>query len=232
MGDSGSYPLGSRSPNGAVGFLSEHSRHGPEVNLSEMVHERWVAGRRVRILGETLAELIPESARLLDVGSGDGQIPAVIQRSRPDLVVRGVDVLVRPDTSIPVQAFDGERLPFEDQSFDTVMFVDVLHHTEAPLRLLREAARVARASVVLKDHTLKGPLAGATLRFMDRTSNRRYGVALPHNYWSEEKWLSAFDEAGLAIEDWRSRLGLYPWPASLLFERGLHFIASLSVRAT
>lgn len=199
------------------------------MSLLESIHESWVARRRVRILGETLAELIPAGARVLDVGCGDGRVSAAVQRSRPALDVRGIDVLVRPDAAIPVRPFDGERLPFEDRSFDAVMFVDVLHHAKAPLGLLREAARVTREVVVLKDHSLNGILAGATLRFMDRTGNRRHGVALTYNYWREDQWLSAFDEAGLAIEVRRSRLGLYRWPASLLFERGLHFIARLSV---
>ena len=65
-------------------------------------------------------------------------------RQRPDLEITGVDVLVRPKNHIPVQLFDGRQLPFPDQSFDAVMFVDVLHHTDDPSVLLREAKRVAR----------------------------------------------------------------------------------------
>jgi hypothetical protein len=37
--------------------------------------------------------------------------------------------------------------------------------------LLREAARVAREAVVIKDHTKNGLAADATLRFMDRIGN-------------------------------------------------------------
>ena len=46
------------------------------------------------------------------------------------------------------------------------MFVDVLLHTLDPMILLREAIRVARQTVVIKDHTLDGLLAGPTLRAM------------------------------------------------------------------
>jgi hypothetical protein len=32
----------------------------------------------------------------------------------------------------------------------------------------------------------------------------------------------------LKVCSWESRIGLYPWPAGLLFERSMHFITSLS----
>jgi hypothetical protein len=93
--------------------------------------------------------------------------------------------------------------------------------------LLREARRVARKSVVIKDHTLDGPLAGPTLRAMDWIGNSRYGVALPYNYWTKRRWLEAFKELGVEIALWTSTLRLYPWPASYLFDRSLHFVARL-----
>jgi SAM-dependent methyltransferase len=139
-----------------------------------------------------------------------------------------VDVLLRPASRIPVREFDGQHLPFPDQSFDVVMFVDVLHHTNDPAILLREAKRVARVAVVLKDHTQDGPFAYHTLRFMDWVGNAHHGVALPYNYWPGDKWRDAFAAIGLAPERWNSRLGLYPFPASLIFDRNLHFVARLT----
>src|SRR5205085_9858791 len=132
------------------------------------------------------ARLIPQSASTLDVGCGDGQLASEIIRSRPDLSFKGIDVLVRPESAIPVSAFDGAHIPFPDCSFDVVMFSDVLHHTDDPLVLLREAARVARRSIVIKDHLIKGLLARPTLAFMDRVGNRRHGVPLPYNYWPHD----------------------------------------------
>ncbi len=104
-----------------------------------------------------------------------------------------------------------------------------MHHTDDPMILLREAKRVARKVILLKDHTLGGPLAYSTLRFMDWVGNAHHGVALPYNYWSEARWRDAFATLHLTVQQWRPRLGLYPFPASLLFERHLHFIAQLGV---
>ncbi len=108
-------------------------------------------------------------------------------------------------------------------------FIDVLHHTDDPTILLREAKRVARKFVVLKDHTMDGPLAYLTLRFMDWVGNAHHGVVLPYNYWPERRWKEAFRELEMPIVQWQGRLNLYAVPASLVFERHLHFTAALTV---
>ena len=196
--------------------------------MLDALHESYVHGRRVRVLSECVAALIPSKARVLDVGSGDGLIACTIQTLRPDVTMEGVDVLIRPRTHIPVSQFDGQELPFPDDAFDVVMFIDVLHHTADPTVLLREAGRVAREAVLIKDHTRNGVLAGQTLLFMDRVGNERHGVAVPANYWPEQRWRDTFSELRMEITHWRGSVPLYPWWASWAFGRALHFIASLS----
>jgi SAM-dependent methyltransferase len=182
------------------------------------------------VLSDSLAEIIPPNARVLDVGCGDGLLDYLIMQKRPDIDLHGNDVLVRDKTYIPVGRFDGQVIPYPNASFDVVMLVDVLHHTADPMILLREAARVADKALVIKDHTRNGFLAGPTLRFMDWLGNARHGVALPYNYWPQEKWFEAFATLGLTIGAWEKKLSLYPRPANWLFERSLHFIARLNVK--
>lgn len=199
------------------------------MTLVGNLHAKMVFGRRVRVLAEMLAARVPATAQsLVDIGCGDGQIAQLVARRHPHLQITGVDVLVRPQTWMPVQAFDGTTLPLADQSVDVAMFVDVLHHTNDPLVLLREAKRVARQAILIKDHCKNGLLAGPTLRFMDWVGNAHHGVVLPYNYWSEERWRAAFTELGLTVHEWTQRVPLYPWPASWLFQRRLHYVARLS----
>jgi SAM-dependent methyltransferase len=193
------------------------------------LHQALVFGRRTRVLAERLSALLPPGASVLDVGCGDGTIASLILLHRPDISIRGIDVLIRPETKIPVDPFDGEHLPYGDKTFDVVSFIDVLHHTNDPTVLLKEAKRVARTTVALKDHTMDGILAYQTLRFMDWVGNASHGIALPYNYWPESRWRLTFDAIGLRIAQWQPQLGLYPFPASLIFERGLHFVAALGV---
>jgi SAM-dependent methyltransferase len=197
------------------------------MSLIEYVHGGYVHQRRVDVLSDHMARLIPANARVLDVGCGDGLLARRIMQKRSDIELRGLDVLVRGQTHIPVEAFDGQVIPYADGTFDAVMLIDVLHHTQEPMRLLHEAVRTTRQSVVIKDHTLNGFMAGPTLRLLDWVGNARHGVALPYHYWSREQWLEAFEALHLKIGVWAQELGLYPRPAKWLFERTLHFIARL-----
>jgi len=197
------------------------------MSLLERLHGEFSATRRVRVLGERIAARIPRGARVLEVGSGDGRLTAKLAELRPDVELSGLDVLLRPASRFEVELFDGRTLPHAPESFDLVLFVDVLHHTEDPRTLLAEARRVTKSRILIKDHALEGLAAGATLRFMDRVGNERYGVALPYNYWPAQRWREAFSALGLEVESCERRLGLYPFPLNLAFERSLHFLALL-----
>lgn len=194
-----------------------------------MLHRthRLVYGRRIVVLARHLAEMLPANASVLDVGSGDGLLARRVMDQRPDITVVGVDVVARASSHIPVTLFDGVTLPFEARTFHAAMMVDVLHHAADQDRLLAEMVRVVQSAIVIKDHLLHGVLAGPTLAFMDWVGNARFGVPLPYSYWTEEQWSRAFADLRLTVTERRTALGLYPWPASLLFERGLHFIARL-----
>lgn len=199
------------------------------MSLLGALHHRFILDRRANILARAVGSVLPENASVLDVGCGDGRLASLIVRTRHDVRVSGIDVLLRPHTEIPIQKFDGASIPHPDASFDVVLFVDVLHHTEDPMVLLREARRVARRAIVIKDHALTGAFAYRTLRFMDGIGNRRHGVALPYNYWTPEQWQNAVRELGVQATLWRSDLALYPRPARWLFDRSLHFLSCLSI---
>lgn len=198
------------------------------MNLLQVAHQSHVHRRRVDLLVRRLARLIEAPGTVLDVGCGDGWLAVSLAKSVPGLVIEGVDVLVRDGAAIPVREFDGDVIPFPDASFDVVMLIDVLHHTIDPLHLLREARRVTRGTIVIKDHLREGLLAAPTLRFMDWVGNASYGVELPYNYWSRAQWQHAFSELNLVVDHWETDLRLYPWPADLVFGRGLHFVARLT----
>ena len=184
-----------------------------------VLHDKLVINRRIAVLSDWFAKLVPERARVLDVGCGDGLISSVLKSKRPDISVQGIDVFARSRSHIEVQVFDGSRIPFDDHTFDVVLFSDVLHHTDDPTVLLREARRVARHSVLIKDHNRSGLGAAMRLRTMDWVGNARFDVALPYNYWTQEQWQYAWHEIGLRPERIVTQLALYPASVNWLLEQ-------------
>lgn len=197
------------------------------MSVLDTIHGSFVFPRRISRLAQSLAELLPNQARVLDVGCGDGSLALEISKLRSDIRLEGIDVLIRKKTWIPVRKFDGNCIPHGDGSFDVVMFVDVLHHTHDPQVLLKEAKRVGRQAVLIKDHTRDGLLAGPRLRFMDWVGNARHEVVLPYNYWSRRKWQAELKNLGLVEDEWNEKIDLYPWWANWFFGSSLHFVARL-----
>lgn len=209
-----------------VSFEAKRSQSAGETAIG-ILHGRIVAKRRIDVLSTWFAEMLPSRISVLDAGCGDGALSALLQSKRPDVRVHGIDVLSRAQTYIPVALFDGVSIPFEDTSFDVVLFSDVLHHTDHTALLLREARRVAARYVLIKDHYRKGFAAGARLRLMDWIGNARYGVALPNNYWTKAQWEATWKELELVPKQIVESLGLYPAPIDCVFGARLHFIALL-----
>lgn len=89
--------------------------------------------------------------RVLEVGVGTGRIAVPLAARGPE--VTGIDaswgMLARAKAKGVTRLVRGSayRLPFPDRTFDTALFVHVLHLLEDPTAALTEAARVARCGV-------------------------------------------------------------------------------------
>lgn len=191
------------------------------------IHNRLVFSRRVAKLVDALDGLLPDEGTILDIGCGNGVIAAELQKRKPGRKITGIDVVGRESCLIPCQIYDGETIPFAPGSVDAVMFVDVLHHTPDPWRILAQAAAAARSCLVIKDHYSENVWAHQRLRFMDWVGNAPYGISLPNNYQSRRQWRGAFAALGLRETACVTALGLYPAPFHLIFENGLHFVNKL-----
>jgi SAM-dependent methyltransferase len=117
--------------------------------LSDWVDLQW------SLLIRTLHRLAPRAhGRLLDVGCGDKPYEEIFL----PYVERYVGVehestfsatAARLGKKRPDFVYSGERLPFENGSFDTVISIQVLEHTPHPDRLIAEMARVLKESGTL-----------------------------------------------------------------------------------
>jgi len=187
-----------------------------------------VYNRRMSILADIIAKALPEGANVLDVGCGDGKIDSLIKADNPSIKIEGIDIFLWNKTYINVTKFDGKHIPFGDNHFDFALFIDVLHHAEDPSIILKEALRVTKQYILIKDHVKEGVFAEATLSFMDYVGNKHNGIRLPYNYLDKRGWEELYKKVGLKVEQTRDKLNLFPFPENLIFDRKLHFFSILS----
>ncbi len=192
-------------------------------NIAVNIHRHLIMNRRVSRLAQAINAILPDETKtLLDVGAGSGEMAIAVGRLRDNLVVEGVDVFIRPNVQIPVKAYDGYTLPFENNAFDVVMLIDVLHHCDDPEIVLKECKRVSRHYILIKDHIADSHYDTLILRLMDWIGNRAHGVQLPFKYFSTAAWEALFSALGLKKSRSYDDLALYPKPINWLFGGTLH----------
>ena len=171
-----------------------------------------------------------DATSLLDVGCGNGTLAHTLAQQDDRLTVHGLERRPRGGEPIPVTAYDGGAFPFADDAFDAVLLADVLHHDPDPVAVLREAARVARRRVIVKDHSPRPGALGRALdspriSLMDWLANAPYGVKCLYDYPEPAGWRARFDAAGLRLLHEDTDLELYPRPHRWFFTRGLQYLA-------
>lgn len=85
---------------------------------------------------------------ILDVGSGTGDFGAVLRKELP-IQVTEVDICDFSMHGFAPTLYDGNNLPFEKGTFDTVSLLGVLHYSPKPEIMLDEARRVAKSQILL-----------------------------------------------------------------------------------
>lgn len=170
---------------------------------------RWREPAYQTAMLSALSELwTPECGRILDVGGGTGVIAQAVSELFPVSSVTCVDVEDRylPGLSVRTEVFDGRRLPFDDASFDAVLFNNVLHHVEPGdrLPLLKECRRVApRGPVFIKDHLTRSKLDDLRLFALDALGNVPFHGMVKARYLSGADWTALAEAAGYAIDHGR-----------------------------
>jgi len=119
-----------------------------------------------RVVAFSLRGLSVET--VLDVGTGTGLFAEAFAVA--GATVTGVDVstelLAMARQHVPGGRFieaTAEALPFGDKSFDLVFLGHILHEADDPLEALREAARAARARVVIVEWPYRREESGPPL---------------------------------------------------------------------
>lgn len=105
---------------------------------------------------------------VLDVGCGPGVFSVhLARRARRVLGTDISNTFIQRAKGIEMVLADAQKLPFGDKSFDIAFEANLLHHTDGPLGVLQEMARVVRKAVVLIEPNRNNPLMFAFGLFMN-----------------------------------------------------------------
>lgn len=153
---------------------------------------------RLSALTRRLGPYLGGVTSVLDVGASCGRLARRLAHAT-GCAITGVDVLLQPTSYVEVILYDGQTLPFNDGAFDCVMMIDMLHHCLDIKQIVREARRVARRYVLIKDHHWDTAVDWACLCVADYLGNAPYGIALPYQYLRIDEWAGLFRRTNLAV---------------------------------
>lgn len=138
--------------------------------------------------------------KILDVGMGAGATSFFL--AKKGFWVTGVDVdnLSIYEDLKPV-TYDGRKMPFKNNEFDTAIIVHVLHHCADGLEVLKEAKRVSKRVVFIED-TFRNGLEWFFIASFDAITNGEFWW---HKYRKVMEWKNIIKEHGwkiIAYEQW------------------------------
>lgn len=110
--------------------------------------ETCMSKRSVVTLAQFSNHLLPGS--ILDLGGGSGEIASRVAALGHNVMIADVrDWRSYQHRQLPFITVINNRIDLLDQSVDTVLVLMVLHHSEHPQAIIREAFRVAKQRVVI-----------------------------------------------------------------------------------
>lgn len=103
-----------------------------------------------------------EKIKVLDIGTGTGQIPLILADFRPEWQITAIDLAPsmlkiaerhireqNKSAQITLELVDGKKMPYADRSFDLVMSNSLVHHIANPLVLFQEINRIVKPNGVI-----------------------------------------------------------------------------------
>lgn len=106
-----------------------------------------------------------------------------------------IDTIDSNITSLPFKRFSGREIPFPDKSFDYTLLITVLHHSETPLELLKEAKRVTRKRIIVNEVIYMNEANRRFNIFFDWFNNRVLNENGPiaFNFNTSDGWNHVFE---------------------------------------
>jgi ubiquinone/menaquinone biosynthesis C-methylase UbiE len=152
-------------------------------------------------------DFIEKGAKMLDLGCGSGIVGKTFKNFF-GAEVMGIDIINSNISSIPFQIYDGKNIPFPENYFDAVLINYVLHHTQDPITILKEAKRVGKKIIIFED-LFEGLLSKTICKIHGFSYNIFFRNPNYISFKSEKDWEKIFKEIGLNVI-FKKRINNFP----------------------
>lgn len=176
--------------------------------IKDFENKRWREGDQTLEFRHTqTVDMVENGQKVLDIACGDGLLMSALKKK--GAIASGVDISEEAvkkckSKGLDVSLFDiaTEKLPFGNDTFDTVTMLDVLEHLYAPEVLLREAVRVSKRSIIISVPNFNSLPARLQVLFGKTPENNRSNKG--HVFWFNYQILKKMTcDAGLNFSDVR-----------------------------
>ena len=169
------------------------------MNIINLITQKIIRKRSKIVVGRIISYL-ENSKNILDVGSGPGDVAFLLQKSGKKVTAVDVDDFHGPRL-VNTIIYDGEKLPFQNSSFDTALLLMVLNHTPNPDLVFQETSRVANNIIIIETSYTNLVNRFFTI-FLDTISNLRL-EAFWNSYKTNTDWHFFFKNHGFKVQEFK-----------------------------
>ncbi len=167
---------------------------------------------------QLLSQMFSKNESVLDFGCGDLSMAKGLKKAKPKLSITGVDVIKQNNASknISYVQYDGRKLPFANNSFDTVIAFYVFHHCPSAEKSFKECARVAKKRIIVVESVARHPFELPFMCVVDWMYNiwKPEPMPLTYQFLSQKKWEAIFEQSMVSVQT-QKKIIIMPQPAFL-----------------
>ena len=151
---------------------------------------------RAADLSNIVSPYLNRGELILDIGPASCTVTESLMKRGLKVFPLDIENFSIVDAVLPT-IYDGGRMPFDDNQFDTSLILFVLHHTPNPLEVLTEAKRVSKRILVMED-IVTSPAQRILTAALDSLMNLEF-FDQPHTNKGDEEWKAIFRGLGLRL---------------------------------
>lgn len=151
---------------------------------------------RAKDLAGMVSPYLKKDELILDIGPASCTVTEALIDQGLRVFPLDVENFSIVDKVLPT-LYDGDRMPFKEDQFDTSLILFVLHHTPDPAKVLAEAKRVSKKIIILED-IVTSPAHKSLTAVLDSLMNLEF-YDQPHTNKSDKEWRTVFENLGLKL---------------------------------